>query len=68
DIFTREDLVDHMVADANMRHLDRYYREICRAEAGPIFIGILANLERMSDHCENIAEYFRDLASHGENR
>jgi phosphate:Na+ symporter len=66
NIFTREELVDRMVADAETGHLERYHRGICLAEAGPIFIDILVNLERISDHCENIAEYFRDLASGGE--
>ena len=61
DIIRREQKVNLEVKEARERHLERYYEEICKAEAGPIFVEMLMNLERISDHCENIAEYFQEL-------
>lgn len=60
-ILSREEQVDGLVVDAKLGHLERVRSKICQAEAGPLYLGILVNLERISDHCENIAEYFRDL-------
>jgi len=60
-IFSREDRVDRLVREARKRHQERYLSCICQPEAGPIYIEMLIRLERMSDHCENIAEYARDL-------
>ena len=60
-IFAREDRIDRLVREARRRHQERYLSCICQPEAGPIYIEMLIRLERMSDHCENIAEYARDL-------
>ncbi len=49
------------VRQATSRHLDRFYHRVCTAEAGPLFVDTLINLERLSDHCENIASYIEDL-------
>lgn len=65
NIFTREKQIDRLFAEAKIGHLDRYSRKICRAEAGPIFMGILVNMERISDHCENMAEYFMEIRGIG---
>jgi phosphate:Na+ symporter len=62
-IFLREDCVDRLVRDARDRHIERFNKGVCQAEAGPVFVEILLRIERMSDHCENIAEYARDLAA-----
>jgi phosphate:Na+ symporter len=63
DIHRREDLVDEFVKQAREKHLERFHRRVCQAEAGPIFLEMLINLERISDHCENIAEYAEILES-----
>jgi len=60
-IFSREDRVDRLVREARKRHQERYHTGACQPEAGPIFVEMILRLERMSDHCENIAEYARDL-------
>ncbi|MBN1614565.1 MAG: Na/Pi cotransporter family protein [Deltaproteobacteria bacterium] len=60
-LYLREDAVDMRVKTAVERHLIRFHRRICQAEAGPIFVEMLLHLERISDHCENIAEYVSDL-------
>jgi phosphate:Na+ symporter len=61
DIYGREDRIDTEVREARERHLERFHRRICRAEAGPVFLEMLINLERISDHCQNIAEYVKEL-------
>jgi phosphate:Na+ symporter len=61
EIFSREDLIDIKVKRAMERHLERFYKGICLAEAGPIFVDVLINLERISDHCQNIAEYISKI-------
>lgn len=60
-IFKREDRIDDLVKDARARHLERHYKRICEPEAGPIFVDILIHLERISDHCENIAENIDEI-------
>lgn len=60
-IYEREDHVDVLEKELRERHLERFYKGLCQAEAGPIFIDMLIHLERISDHCENIAEYIEDL-------
>lgn len=35
--------------------------KVCNAEAGPVFVEIMIHLERISDHCQNIAEYVAEL-------
>jgi phosphate:Na+ symporter len=61
DIDWREDRIDTKVREAREKHLERFHRRICRAEAGPLFLEMLINLERISDHCQNIAEYVKEL-------
>ncbi len=59
----REEKIDEKVKLARFRHLERFHRGVCVAEAGPLYIEMLIRLERISDHCENIAEAVQDLVS-----
>jgi phosphate:Na+ symporter len=59
--FQREEAIDQLFREYKDRHLERVYQRICNAEAGPIFVEMLIHLERISDHCENIAEYFDEM-------
>lgn len=52
-----EDLVDSLRDEQKERHMDRLSRGECKPEAGLVFIEIIDNLERISDHAQNIAEY-----------
>lgn len=61
-VLEREKIIDEFVKQARENHLDRFYRGICLAMAGPIFNDMLVNFERISDHCVNIAEYAEQLA------
>ena len=52
-----EDLVDSLRDEQKERHMDRLSRGECKPEAGLVFIEIIDNLERISDHAQNMAEY-----------
>ena len=53
----REDKVDQLRDDLKVRHIDRLSRGECDPAAGIVFIEIVDNLERISDHAENLAQY-----------
>lgn len=57
----REERIDTMVKQAHNNHLVRFHKGICQAEAGPIFLEMLIHLERISDHCQNVADYWSEL-------
>lgn len=61
NILLGEEEVDIKVKDARERHLKRFHNRLCLAEAGPVFVEMLIHLERISDHCTNIAEYISDI-------
>jgi phosphate:Na+ symporter len=60
-VIRREDEVDIQVKEARNKHLKRFHNRLCTTEAGIIFVEILIHLERISDHCTNIAEYILDI-------
>jgi len=55
-IIERERGINVKIKNAVAKHLERFYDKKCRAEAGPLFVDILVNLERVSDHCKLIAQ------------
>ncbi|HOD29117.1 MAG TPA: Na/Pi cotransporter family protein [Syntrophales bacterium] len=55
-IAQREECIDDAVRQAREAHLVRFHQGVCQAEAGPIFLEMLIHLERISDHCQNIAD------------
>ncbi len=62
DVSIREENVDEKVRDAKEKHLVRYYKGKCHADAGPLYVEILLHLERICDLCQNVAEYVDELA------
>jgi phosphate:Na+ symporter len=60
-VYRRENDIDHAVKEAREKHLVRFHKRLCPAEAGPVFIEMLIHLERISDHCQNIVEHIEDL-------
>ena len=52
-----ENKVDQLRDDLKIRHIDRLSRGECDPAAGIVFIEIVDNLERISDHAENLAQY-----------
>jgi len=61
DVIAREEEVDIRVKEARDNHLERFHKRLCDPEAGPIFVEMLLHLERISDLCNNVAEYMSDL-------
>lgn len=56
-VYMLEDDVDSMEEDMRHNHMDRLSKGLCSADTGIVFLDILSNLERISDHAVNIAEY-----------
>jgi phosphate:Na+ symporter len=60
-VIERERRIDVKIRNAIANHLERFYRKFCVAEAGPIYVDVLVNLERISDHCRVIARLTNEL-------
>ena len=57
-----EEVIDELKAKLRANHIDRVKRRQCSIEAGFIWSDLLTNLERVGDHCNNIAtEIIDDL-------
>lgn len=74
-----EEVVDNLSTELKNRHIRRLQNDECTVELGYIFQDVLTNLERISDHCSNIAgclietdektnihEYFSDVKKNDE--
>ena len=57
-----EDRVDNLEEELRQKHIERLTRGLCKPASGVVFLDILTNLERISDHADNIAEYILDEA------
>lgn len=55
-----EDLVDSIEEELRKKHMKRLANELCKPTSGVVFLDILSNLERMSDHADNVAGYVLD--------
>ena len=57
-----EEVIDELKAKLRANHIDKVKRRQCSIEAGFIWSDLLTNLERVGDHCNNIAtEIIDDL-------
>ncbi len=56
NIISREYLVDEMERTLRDAHISRLNHAQCHPHSGLIFIELIHNLERIGDHCKNIAE------------
>ena len=50
-----EDLIDVLCDEMKLRHIKRLQAGQCQLEIGFVFNDLLTNIERVSDHCSNIA-------------
>lgn len=50
-----EEVVDNLSTELKNRHINRLQNDECTVELGYVYQDILTNLERISDHCSNIA-------------
>ena len=59
-----EQVVDSLKARIKTRHIDRLQKNECTIELGFVLSDLLNNLERISDHCSNIAGCIIEIAHH----
>ena len=50
-----EQVIDIMIAEAKNRHIERLQKGECTIELGFMLTEVLNNIERVSDHCSNVA-------------
>ena len=50
-----EEIIDELKEELKARHIDRVKNGLCSVEAGFIWLDLLTDLERVGDHCNNIA-------------
>jgi len=55
-----EDLVDYVESELREKHIERLAKNLCKPTSGVVYLDVLSNLERISDHAENIANYVKD--------
>ena len=58
-----EQVIDGLTKMVRSRHIDRLTRGDCTTEMGFVLNDILTNLERVSDHCSNIAVAIIEIAA-----
>lgn len=54
-----EDEVDNLEEELREKHIERLSRGECRPETGVVFLDLVTNLERISDHALNLAGYVK---------
>ena len=60
-----EQSVDQLEEEMREKHIRRLSKGKCDPESGVIFLDIISNLERISDHAVNIADYVKAEAEAG---
>ena len=50
-----EETIDQLTEEIRMRHIQRLQTGECTIQLGFVLNDLLTNLERVSDHCSNIA-------------
>ncbi|ETP71209.1 Na/Pi-cotransporter [Lachnospiraceae bacterium JC7] len=61
DTAKAEDQVDAMEREMRQNHMMRLSMGECTTDAGVVFLDIIGDLERISDHADNIAGYVKQL-------
>jgi len=56
-VLTYEEKIDELQAMYRKNHIRRLNEGVCNGNNGAVFLDLLVNLERIGDHCRNIAEY-----------
>ena len=56
-----EDQVDEMEEDMREMHIERLNSGACAPQAGVVFLDVISDLERISDHADNIAGYVKAM-------
>ena len=58
-----EELIDNLCDEMKLHHIDRLKRGKCTLSNGFVFNDLLTNLERISDHCSNVAVAMIEIES-----
>ena len=66
DVEPLEQVVDTIKAEIKNRHIQRLQNGACTIELGFILSDLLTNLERVADHCSNIAVSVIEVVRYGE--
>jgi phosphate:Na+ symporter len=56
-----EEHIDVLCDELKLRHIDRLQKGVCSLQIGFVFNDLITNLERISDHCSNIAIAMSEL-------
>ena len=59
-----EQTIDELCDAVKTRHIRRLQKNLCTTEQGFILTDILTDLERVADHCSNIAGYIIEMSRH----
>ena len=59
-----EEVVDTLKEQLRTRHIRRLQQGTCSIEAGFVWADVLTNLERVADHCSNIAGCVIEMTTH----
>lgn len=59
-----EQVVDYLRDEIKRRHIKRLQNSVCSIEHGFVLSDILTNLERVADHCSNIAACVIEISRH----
>ena len=59
-VIENEEVIDGMEAEFRKSHLKRLNSGECGGSAGVVFLDIIGNLERISDHCFNVAQAIKE--------
>jgi phosphate:Na+ symporter len=57
-----EETIDYLHDTLKSRHIERLKDGECSVESGVVYLDMLINLERIADHCSNIAVYVMGFA------
>lgn len=64
-IWPLEDTIDELVDDLKAQHVTRLKEGKCTTHSGVGFIEMLGNMERISDHCNNVAVHLHQRVTNG---
>jgi phosphate:Na+ symporter len=59
-VIQEEDEIDRLEDNLRVRHLERLNSGTCNPHVAIIFVELIHNLEKIADHCKNIAEAVLD--------
>ena len=60
-----EQVIDRLSEQVRMRHIERLQSGTCTIEMGFVLADLLADIERVSDHCSNVAVCIIELSHDG---